>query len=157
MTDEQYNDLLTQENSFDTLINQGWCRNLNYTFLSKMKEIYADVFNEPPLNINCSGCVNSAMHRLWPLMQEKKAEYKRIEEDRVIQETIRIRDESNKRKTYQVLVNGKPKSEISIHPDSTHEQIEAAVLANDGIKKLMGGRVPKEIIFVKSSIVNILL
>jgi len=96
LSDEQYNQLLTQGNAFDTLINQGFCRNLNYQFLAKMKEIYADVFNEPPLNIYCSGCINSAMHRLWPLMEEKKAEYVKIEEDKIIQETIRKRDEANK-------------------------------------------------------------
>ena len=96
LSDEQYQDLMIQGNAFDTLVNQGYCRNLPYPFLEKMKRVYADVFNEPPLNINCTGCISGAMHRLWPLMEEKKAEYVKIEEDKVIQETIRKRDEATK-------------------------------------------------------------
>jgi hypothetical protein len=93
LTDEQYEELLKQENNFDTLVNHGWTRNLNYPFLEKMKGIYQDVIGGTPLNINCSACISSAMHRLWPLMQLKRAEYIKRAEDKVIAETIRKRDE----------------------------------------------------------------
>jgi hypothetical protein len=96
LTDEQYEKLLQEEGSLDTLINHGWMKNLSHHYLSALREIYMNVFSAPPLNTGCPSCISIAIHKLWPVMQAKKLEYQKREEDKVIQETLRIRDEKLK-------------------------------------------------------------
>lgn len=96
LSDEQYQGLLKEENSFHTLVNQGWCKNLPYPFLQTLNQIHMDVFSGPPVNLRCPSCISTAMHQLWPLMESKKAEYVKREEDRIIAETIKKRDQASK-------------------------------------------------------------
>lgn len=96
LTDEQYQILLKEEHAFAVLVSDGWIRNLSTHFLNQMNEIYTDALGIGPFNVNCPSCIPGVVNRLWPLMQAKKAELIKREEDRVIAATLKERDEKFK-------------------------------------------------------------
>ncbi len=54
-----------------------------------------------------------------------------------------------------VQVNGKKRAELSISPDASNDEIEAATLELDVVKKILDGAVPRKIIVVPKRIVNV--
>jgi leucyl-tRNA synthetase len=57
--------------------------------------------------------------------------------------------------TMPVQVNGKKRAEVTVKRDAANNDIEAAVLALDEIKKALDGKVPKKVIVVPQRIVNV--
>jgi leucyl-tRNA synthetase len=60
-------------------------------------------------------------------------------------------------KAYPVAVNGKTRTELTIALDATQQQVEEIVLANEVVKKWMGGKSPKKVIYVKNKMVNVVV
>jgi leucyl-tRNA synthetase len=60
-------------------------------------------------------------------------------------------------KAYPVAINGKTRTELTIALDATQQQVEEIVLANDVVKKWMGGKPPKKVIYVKNKMVNVVV
>lgn len=59
--------------------------------------------------------------------------------------------------TLPVQVNGKKRGELTIAPDASQAEIEAATLALDAIQKALEGRPPRKIIVVPKRIVNVVV
>jgi leucyl-tRNA synthetase len=57
--------------------------------------------------------------------------------------------------TLPVQVNGKKRADVTVPRDAGKEQVEAAVLALDAIKKALDGKSPKKVIVVPQRIVNV--
>ncbi|HEY0273040.1 MAG TPA: class I tRNA ligase family protein, partial [Chitinophaga sp.] len=58
---------------------------------------------------------------------------------------------------YPVAVNGKTRIEMSIPLDADNTAIEAAVLANDDLKKWLEGKEIKRVVIVKGRMVNLVI
>jgi leucyl-tRNA synthetase len=57
--------------------------------------------------------------------------------------------------TIAIQVNGKRRGEVTVARDADNKTVEQAALAEDGVKRALGGVAPKKIIVVPSRIVNI--
>ncbi|HEY5216568.1 MAG TPA: class I tRNA ligase family protein, partial [Pseudolabrys sp.] len=57
--------------------------------------------------------------------------------------------------TLPVTVNGKKRAEITVARDAGKDEIEAAVLALDAVKRALDGKSPKKVIVVPQRIVNV--
>jgi leucyl-tRNA synthetase len=57
--------------------------------------------------------------------------------------------------TLPVQVNGKKRADITVPRDAGKAEIEAAVLANDAVKRALEGKPPKKVIIVPQRIVNV--
>jgi leucyl-tRNA synthetase len=57
--------------------------------------------------------------------------------------------------TYPVQVNGKKRSDVTVSRLAAHPEIEAAVLADEAVRRALDGRAPKKIIIVPLRIVNV--
>jgi leucyl-tRNA synthetase len=57
--------------------------------------------------------------------------------------------------TLPVQVNGKKRAEVTVARDATSQDIEAAVLALDAVKRALDGKAPKKVIVVPQRIVNV--
>ena len=57
--------------------------------------------------------------------------------------------------TLPVQINGKKRAEVTVPRDAGNAEIEAAVLALDGVKKALDGKSPKKVIVVPQRIVNV--
>jgi leucyl-tRNA synthetase len=68
-----------------------------------------------------------------------------VERDLLVEDTL----------TLPVQINGKKRAEVSVAREASNAEIEAAVLALDGVKKAMDGRPPKKVIIVPGRIVNV--
>ncbi|HXB42632.1 MAG TPA: class I tRNA ligase family protein, partial [Puia sp.] len=73
------------------------------------------------------------------------AEYPKSERKYLIEST----------KNYPIAFNGKTKAELSISLDATQQQVEEIILANETVKKWLGGRPPKRIIYVRNKMINV--
>ena len=68
-----------------------------------------------------------------------------VEPDLLVENTV----------TLPVQVNGKKRAEVTVGRDAKNEEIEAAVLALDEVKKALNGKRPKKVIVVPQRIVNV--
>jgi leucyl-tRNA synthetase len=59
--------------------------------------------------------------------------------------------------TLPVQINGKKRAEVTVARDATNEDIEAAVLALEAVKKALDGKTPKKVIIVRHRIVNVVV
>ncbi|HEY4143263.1 MAG TPA: leucine--tRNA ligase [Pseudolabrys sp.] len=59
--------------------------------------------------------------------------------------------------TLPVQVNGKKRADVTVARDAGKDEIEAAVLALDEVKKLLDGKSPKKVIVVPNRIVNLVV
>jgi leucyl-tRNA synthetase len=59
--------------------------------------------------------------------------------------------------TLPVQINGRKRGEVTVGRDAGKDQIEAAVLALDAVKKELDGRKPKKVIVVPQRIVNVVV
>jgi len=57
--------------------------------------------------------------------------------------------------TLPVQVNGKKRAEVTVPRGAGKAEIEAAVLANDAVKRALDGKLPKKVIIVPQRIVNV--
>jgi leucyl-tRNA synthetase len=57
--------------------------------------------------------------------------------------------------TIAIQVNGKRRGEISMAKDAQTKDVEAAALAEDGVRRALDGKAPKKVIVVPNRIVNI--
>ena len=60
-------------------------------------------------------------------------------------------------KDYPVSINGKVRTNLLLPMDAAQTDVEAAVLANDIVKKWMEGNPAKKIIFVKGKMINVVV
>ncbi|HRO44951.1 class I tRNA ligase family protein [Agriterribacter sp.] len=60
-------------------------------------------------------------------------------------------------KSYPVAINGKTRTEINIALDTTQQQVEDLVLANEAVQKWLEGKSPKKIIYVKNRMINVVV
>jgi leucyl-tRNA synthetase len=58
---------------------------------------------------------------------------------------------------YPVAINGKTRDTMDFAADATQADIEAAIMANDRVKKHLEGATIKKIVFVKGRMVNIVV
>ncbi|MCC6776731.1 MAG: leucine--tRNA ligase, partial [Hyphomicrobiales bacterium] len=68
-----------------------------------------------------------------------------LEPDLLVEDTI----------TLPVQINGKKRAEVTVARNATTAEIEAAVLALDEVRKVLGGKPPKKVIVVPQRIVNV--
>ncbi|MFL6796416.1 MAG: leucine--tRNA ligase [Xanthobacteraceae bacterium] len=68
-----------------------------------------------------------------------------LERELLVEETI----------TLPVQINGKKRAEVTVARDATVAATEAAVLALDPVKRILGGKAPKKVIVVPQRIVNV--
>jgi leucyl-tRNA synthetase len=59
--------------------------------------------------------------------------------------------------TLPVQINGKKRADVTVARDAPNEDIEAAVLALDAVKKALDGKKPKKVIIVRHRIVNVVV
>jgi leucyl-tRNA synthetase len=59
--------------------------------------------------------------------------------------------------TLPVQINGKKRAEVTVSRNATNEEIIAAVLALDAVKKALGDQSPKKVIVVPQRIVNVVV
>jgi len=71
----------------------------------------------------------------------------KVEADLLIEDTV----------TLPVQVNGKRRAEVTVARNARNEDIEAAVLALDEVKRALGGKAPKKVIVVPGRIVNVVV
>jgi leucyl-tRNA synthetase len=57
--------------------------------------------------------------------------------------------------TYPVQVNGRKRADVTVSRDAAQAIIEAAVLADDAVRRALDGKAPKKIIIVPNRIVNV--
>jgi leucyl-tRNA synthetase len=57
--------------------------------------------------------------------------------------------------TIAIQVNGKRRGEVTVARDADNKTVEAAALAEDGVKRALAGAAPKKVIVVPGRIVNI--
>ena len=57
--------------------------------------------------------------------------------------------------TLPVQINGKKRADVTVARDATSNEIEAAVLALDPVKRALDGKLPKKVIVVPQRIVNV--
>jgi leucyl-tRNA synthetase len=74
-------------------------------------------------------------------------DWPKVESQLLIEDTI----------TLPIQINGKKRAEVTINRKATNEEIEAAVLALDAVKKALGGQSPKKVIVVPQRIVNVVV
>jgi leucyl-tRNA synthetase len=58
-------------------------------------------------------------------------------------------------KSYPVAINGKTRAELNISLDASQQQVEELVMADESIKKWLGGKSPKKVIYVKNKMINL--
>jgi leucyl-tRNA synthetase len=56
-----------------------------------------------------------------------------------------------------VQINGKKRADITVARDAKNVDVEAAVLALDVVKSVLGGKPPKKVIVVPGRIVNVVM
>jgi leucyl-tRNA synthetase len=59
--------------------------------------------------------------------------------------------------TLPVQVNGKKRAEVTVARDATNDEIVAAVLALEAVKRALDGKAPKKVIVVPQRIVNVVV
>jgi leucyl-tRNA synthetase len=59
--------------------------------------------------------------------------------------------------TLPVQINGKKRADVTVARDASNEDIEAAVLGLDAVKKALDGKKPKKVIIVRHRIVNVVV
>jgi len=59
--------------------------------------------------------------------------------------------------TIPIQVNGKLRDRVTVPADATDEQIQSAALASEGVQKLLEGKPPKKVIYVKGKMVNVVV
>jgi leucyl-tRNA synthetase len=88
---------------------------------------------------------------LWQLLGNETtistARFPAFNQEYILEETI----------VYPVSFNGKTRLKLNIPADFNKEEIERAILADDGVKKYLGNNSPKKIIVVQNKIVNIVI
>ncbi|MCW3088733.1 MAG: leucine--tRNA ligase, partial [Sediminibacterium sp.] len=60
-------------------------------------------------------------------------------------------------KEYPVSINGKVRTNLTISLDASQAEVEPQILANETEQKLLEGKAPKKIIFVKGKMINIVI
>ena len=60
-------------------------------------------------------------------------------------------------KAYQVAINGKTRTELTLSLDITQPEVEALVLQDAIVQKWLDGKVPKKIIYVKNKMINVVM
>jgi leucyl-tRNA synthetase len=60
-------------------------------------------------------------------------------------------------KAYPVAINGKTRTELTIALDADQKQVEEIVLANETVQKWLEGKTPKNIIYVKNKMINVVI
>jgi leucyl-tRNA synthetase len=56
-----------------------------------------------------------------------------------------------------VQVNGRKRADLTVAKAAAHNEIEAAVLANEAVQRALEGKAPKKIIIVPQRIVNVVV
>jgi leucyl-tRNA synthetase len=60
-------------------------------------------------------------------------------------------------KAYPVAINGKTRTELTLALDTTQQQVEEIVMADEIVKKWLEGKQPKKIIYVKNKMINVVV
>jgi len=88
---------------------------------------------------------------LWQLLghdtQLAFAEWPQYDESKLVSDTM----------TIAVQVNGKVRATIDIASDASEDDVKATAMADENVKKWMGGNEPKKVIYVKGKIVNVVV
>jgi leucyl-tRNA synthetase len=71
----------------------------------------------------------------------------KVEADLLVEDTV----------TLPVQVNGKKRAEVTVARNARNEDIEAAVLALEEVKRALGDKAPKKVIVVPGRIVNVVV
>jgi leucyl-tRNA synthetase len=60
-------------------------------------------------------------------------------------------------KLYPVAINGKTRTELTIHLDASQQQVEELVLADETVRKWLNGNSPKKVIYVRNKMINLVV
>lgn len=60
-------------------------------------------------------------------------------------------------KAYPVAINGKVRTELLLALDTSQQQVEEVVMADETVKKWLEGKQPKKIIYVKNKMINVVV
>jgi leucyl-tRNA synthetase len=60
-------------------------------------------------------------------------------------------------KLYPVAINGKTRTELKISLEANQQQVEDLVLGDETVKKWLGGKSPKKVIYVPNKMINIVV
>jgi leucyl-tRNA synthetase len=83
------------------------------------------------------GNTYSVHQQAWPL----------FDPDAVVEETL----------TVVVQVNGKVRDRVTVAADASEEAVREAALASEGARKFVNGATPRQVVYVKGRLVNIVL
>jgi leucyl-tRNA synthetase len=87
----------------------------------------------------------------WSALGHKElvaqAPWPQVERDLLIETTINL----------PVQINGKKRADVTVARDAANNDVEAAVLALDAVKSVLGGKPPKKVIVVPGRIVNVVM
>ncbi len=81
------------------------------------------------------GCAGLAAEAAWP----------------IVDKALLVEDSF----AYPVQVNGKKRADVTVSRTAANAEIEAAVLADEAVKRALDGRPPKKVIIVPNRIVNV--
>jgi len=90
-------------------------------------------------------------HALWQELGQGEAlwrtPWRAVDPRALVQDAIEI----------VVQVNGKLRGRVSIAPTASDEEIKAAALAEENVRRFFEGREPKKVIVVKGKLVNVVV
>jgi leucyl-tRNA synthetase len=90
-------------------------------------------------------------HELWQQLGQGEAlwrtRWRKADPAALVQDAIEI----------VVQVNGKLRGRVSVAPSAPEEEVKAAALADEGVRKFFEGREPKKVIVVKGKLVNVVV
>ncbi len=90
-------------------------------------------------------------HQLWQELglgaELWRAPWRSVDPRALVQDAIEI----------VVQVNGKLRGRVSVAPGTPDEQVRAAALADENVRRFFEGREPKKVIVVKGKLVNVVI
>jgi leucyl-tRNA synthetase len=101
--------------------------------------------------MSLSPIVPHICHQLWQELGQReelwRARWRKADASALVQDAMEI----------VVQVNGKLRGRVSVAPDAAEEQVKAAALADDNVRRFFEGRTPTKVIVVKGKLVNVVV
>jgi leucyl-tRNA synthetase len=133
-----------------------------YEFANALSDAIGSVESAPPADLawalrEAGDIMVRLIHPMMPHLAEEcwatlghktlvaAESWPKVEADLLVEATI----------TLPVQINGKKRADVTVARDAGKDDIEAAVLALDAVKKALDGKSPKKVIVVPQRIVNV--
>jgi leucyl-tRNA synthetase len=90
-------------------------------------------------------------HQLWQELGQGselwRTRWRSVDKTALVQDAIEI----------VVQVNGKLRGRVSVAPAASDDEVRAAALADENLRRFFEGREPKKVIVVKGKLVNVVV